>query len=555
MNDFGCDQLLDGEIQRRISRRLVLGGAATLGLGAPAFLSLLEAGNAEVVAQETEGGTLTVAVSDPICGLDPAQICGYPSGPAALYLISNRLVRVDSDLQLLPDLAESWEVSPDGLTWTMSLRQGVVFHDGTPFNSRAVQAHFDHSRDPELAATTGTLFPQITSIELPDDYTVVFGLDEPFGPFISYMAVYVRVIMSPTAIAEYGATNVGLHPVGTGPYKVAEFEPNVRLVLERFVDYFEGRPSLDQVIILPAPEASSRANLLRTGQVDVAESVPVEELADLQSNPDITVIQKASLFVFGVNFNTDLPPFDDVRVRQALNYGVDKQILVDAIFGGAATVLDSPLAEPIIGYTSIGTYEYDPDRARALLAEAGWEDRDGDGVVDKDGEPLQPTYIYSEQNLRAAEVAQAIQGDLRNIGVDVQLKVIEHAAWSSAVLTERGNLQAELQFTSFNPSDGDATRQLRFMFLTNPDPTGKPAEGNWGWYSNPQVDEVLQAASLEVDQAKRSQILAEVQALLMEDAPWIWLYAPDLLVGVRKGVQGVDVFPMSFLDLAHASKS
>jgi peptide/nickel transport system substrate-binding protein len=550
MNDFNEGQVLHGALRRGLSRRSALAGAAALGLGAPALL-----GGRAASGQESSGGTLTVAVQSPICGLDPPIVCGYPSGPAILFIIANRLVSVDTELQLHPDLAESWEASPDGLSYTFKLRQGVTFHDGTPFNASAIQAHFDHSRDPELAFGTAAQFPQVTSIEYPDDYTVVFGLDEPFGPFVSYFATYLRAIMSPTVYAEYDGLDVGLHPVGTGPYMVSEFEPNVRLVLKRFDNYFGGRPALDEVIVIPAPQPSARANLLRTGQVDVAEEIPIEELADLQGNPDLTVIQKRSIHAFGVNFNLDVPPFEDVRVRQAFNYGVDKQTIVDAIFGGAASVLDSPLAEPIVGHAPIGAYPYDPERAKALLAEAGWEDLDGDGVVEKDGEPLRPTFNYTEYYSRAAELAQAVQGDLRNIGIDVQLQVVEGTVHEATVLGERGTNTIALHATSFNPSNGDATRQLLYMFLSNPETATKPAEGNWGWYSNPQVDAALRAARQEVDQATRDQFLAEAQALIMEDAPWLWLHAPDLLVGVRNNVQGVDVFPMSFLDLVRASKS
>ncbi len=543
---------------RKMSRRTFLKtvGIATGGLVlaacAPAPAAAPETTSAE--SEPCVGGTLTVAVRNPIGGLDPAKIVGYPSGPAILYLISNKLVRVGTDLKLYPDLAESWEASSDGREWTFHLREGVTFHDGTPFTSEAVRAHFEHAREPEVAASTSTRFEQITSIETPDDHTVILRTDEPFGPFLNYMTAYMRVTMSPASYEEYEPKEVGLHPVGAGPYKVVEFKPNVSLTLERNEDYYGGRPPLDRIVVIPVPEASARANLLRTGEVDLAEDIPAEEMASLDADPNINVLQKKSLYHHGVGFNHDRPLFQDLRVRHAFNYAIDKATIVDAVFGGAATALDSPLAPGMIGYKSIGVYTHDPEKAMALLAEAGWEDSDGDGVLDKDGEPLQLTYIYVETALKAGEVAQALQSDLKKIGVDLQLRAIEPAAWGQTVAPERGEMDADLFLISFNPSAGSSTRYLTFDFRSNPEPTGLPYEGNYGWYYNTEVDELLAEAWLDVDQQSRAQKLEGVQELLWEDAPWIWLYAPDLLVGTRADVEGADVYPMSFLHLSEARK-
>ena len=546
---------------RKISRRTFVKavGVATGGLMlascAPAAApDPAPAGAAPAPAEPAEGGTLTVAVRSPIGGLDPAKVVGYPSGPAILYLISNKLVRVGTDLKLYPDLAESWEASPDGLAWTFHLREGVNFHDGTPFNSESVRAHFEHARDPEVAATSSTRFDQITAIETPDDYTVILRTDEPFGPFLNYLTAFMRVTMSPASYEKYSAKEVGMHPVGVGPYKVVDFKPNVSLTLERNEDYHGGRPRLDRIIVIPVPEASARANLLRTGEVDVAEDIPVEDMADLEADPNIRVIRQKSLNHVGASFNFDHPPFDDVRVRHAFNYAVDKATLVETVFGGAATIMDSPLAPGMIGYKSIGTYDYDPERAKALLKEAGWEDTDGDGIVDKDGEPFRTTYAYYEEFLRSAEVAQVLQSDLRKVGVDLELKAIELAAWGASILPERGENPLGLWLWKFNPSAGSSTRYLTFDFRSNPEPTGLPYEGNAGWYSNPDLDDLFAEAWLEVDQEKRAEKLGEIQEVIWNDAPWLWLYMSDLLVGVRENVHGVDVYPMSFLHLSEAWK-
>ena len=497
------------------------------------------------------GGTLTVVSPDPAAKLDPAQYKSY-SDVAILYCVTNRLVRVNSDLQIVPDLAESWEVSDDKLKWTFHLRKGVKFQDGTPFNSGAIQAQFARLRDPELAFSSTARLPEITSIETPDEYTVVFGTDSPFGPFLNYISHMSKCILSPASIEKDGPRSPDTNPVGSGPYRVAEFAPAMSITLEPFDECWSGKPSLDKLVLIPAPEPAARANLLRTGEADVADQIPIAELESLDADPNITVIRKKSLYAFGTCFNFDIPPFDDIRVRQAFNYAVDKNAIVEHIFGGAAAVLDSPLATPIVGHKSCKAYEYDPDKAKALLAEAGWIDHDGDGILDKDGKPLRPTLVFRDV-LNLGEVYVAVQGDLKKIGVDVQLQELEAAAWGPAVLAARGENKAELMSTSFNPSNGDATYQMNYMFLSNPDPQGQPPYANWGWYNDPEVDRLIKETWLETDQTKRGVALGQVQELLMEAAPWIWLYAPDQIIGVRNNVRGVDVFPMRILDLVNAS--
>lgn len=420
----------------------------------------------------SQGGTLTYAARLPVRALEFGNVNNYTE-VAALFMLYDRLINVFSDLKPRPELGESWKVSTDGLKWTFKLRQGVKFHDGTPFTSQAVKALFDLLRNPDLKYGSTARFVELTSIETPDDSTVVLGTAKPFGPLENYIAHYTKVYPSPTALQKAGAKGIALNPVGSGPYKFESITPDVKLTLVRNEGWWGGRAPLDKVVFIGAPEASVRANLLRTGEADVAEDLPIEELQQLEQDPKIKVIRQKSLYVFGAGFRVDKKPFDDPRVRLAFNHAIDKEAMVKAVFGGAASVMNSPLADPIVGHKVVKVFEYNPEKAKQLLGDAGLRDSDGDGIVEFAGKPFKPVYIFPTTSLKATEVAEVLQAMLKKVGVDLQLRPMEQATWSSTIFAVRGTGEFDLFNASFNPSNGDASYQLNYYFRSNPDPTQK----------------------------------------------------------------------------------
>ncbi len=318
-------------------------------------------------AQPRPGGTLVYAQNQPLKSLDPINPQTYPAAYEANYTIYDTLVRFDPELKIVPGLAERWERSPDGLSWTFYLRKGVKFHDGTPFNAQAVEAHIRRIQDPKNASPNKNLWDHIRDVKVIDDYTIRLSTEKPFAAMLHYLAHGSGGIESPEAVARFGS-EYPQRPVGTGPYRVESFNPGTELVLVRNDEFWGGRPWLDRVVMRWVPEVSSRVAMLYAGQADLANDIPPEEAELMGRNPDTKVLRQQGLRTFWVEFNLNLEVFKDVRVRRALNHAVDKESIVKNLFKGYARVLDSPAAPAIPGYRRAGEYPYDPNRARQLLA-------------------------------------------------------------------------------------------------------------------------------------------------------------------------------------------
>lgn len=556
----------------RRSRRAFLRSAAGL-LGASAIASVLQAcgggqpapASTAAPAAKTEatkpagaaapkvGGTLTFGQNQPIKTPDPTNPQTYPAAYEANFTIYNNLVTFDPELNIVPDLAESWETSPDGTTWTFKLRQGVKFHDGTPFNAKAVEAHVRRILDPKTASPNRNLWEHIRDVKVVDDRTVQLVTAKPFGAMLNYLAHGSGGIPSPSAVEQWGDA-YAQHPTGTGPYKLDSFTPGTELVLARNDDFFKGRPPLDRVRFRVIPEVGARVAALEAGEVDVINDVPPEEAQRLEKSKDIRIIRKPGLRTFWMEFNLNLDIFKDKQVRQALNHAVDKESIVKNLFLGYASVLDSPAAKTIKGYVPAGSYPYDPAKARQMLEGAGW--RPGaDGVLEKDGQRMKFSINTAEGEYpKDIQVVEAVQANLKAIGCDVSIWKVEAASRWSYLRLPIAEAKGEMISFGFNPSNGDLGYHLNAVFRSNKDRTKAPDVWNLMWYQNDQVDRLLDQANETADQTKRYQLLGEAQKLIWDDAPVIWLYALDLLTGTRADVQNVYVWPTVFTVVREAAK-
>lgn len=495
--------------------------------------------------------TLTYAEPNVVNMLDAIDPRGYPNSYEAVFLLYDQLVRFDEKMQIKPELAKSWEVSADGLTWTFKLVEGVKFHDGTPFNADAVKKHVERALSAEWASPNKSLWAHITKVEVVDAATIKFSTAEPFGPMLYYLAHGSGGIVSPTAVDKY-KKDIAINPVGTGPYKLESFNPGVELVLVRNDNYWNGKPALDKVVFKKVTEAQARQAMLEKGEAQIISEVPPESVKTLKTNTKLKIIEQTGLRTFFVALNLTRPALQDVKVRQALNYAVDKDAIVNAIFLGLATPMDSPAAQNIAGHVTIGTYKYDPAKAKQLLAEAGWKDTNNDKVVDKDGKPLSLKYLISNEYPKAQEVAEAVQQYLQDVGVKVELWYVDSASVRTYQKVAQKEAQYDMANWAFNASNGDISYHLESMWVTNPDVAQPPYMWNLGWYSNPKVDQVIKATKLgkdAVDPAKRQTLLAEAQKLIWEDAPHIWLYVPKLLAGQSADVDGLTVMPTVFYNM------
>lgn len=443
------------------------------------------------------------------------------------------LLITDANMQLQPRLAHSWK-QIDGRTWEFYLRKGITFHCGEPFTADAVKRTFERALDPKKPAPGGVSLSMVESVTVKDPYTVVIKTKEPFAPLLYNLAHSGSIVMCPRAIEQWGP-GMSDHPCGTGQFRLASWTKGEKVVLTRNEKYYlEGQ--LDRVVFQTIPDEISRLIALETGAADIIIDLPPSEIPRIKSQPHLQVLTKPSLRSVYIALNSKKAPFDDERVRQALNYAVNREEIVTHVLEGLGTVANVPFAPGVWGSAqdTLKVYTFDQQKARSLLAEAGWKDTDGDGYLDRAGQRLKMTLNSPEgRYLRDREVAQTIQTQLRAIGIDAQLRIWEYAGYMAALkkrdldmyLIGVGCSTADLDFAL------DATTYSKGLY-------------NFHDYSNPRVDELFLAGRAEANTKKRLDMYYELQRILLKDAPVISLYHMSVVVALnRDRVEGFEPQP------------
>jgi peptide/nickel transport system substrate-binding protein len=551
----GQQLLASGEGTRMVTlnrRTLLTGTAAGAAASALGRVSPFPAPQPLIVrAQDVpQGGTLTYGVSFDVDGtLDP-QVTNYDSTIRVMLNVCEPLIWMPTATEFAPGLAESWEVSDDGLTYTFKLKEGVTFHDGTPFNAEAVQFTFDRvveSRklteageevDPETVIVPGQGFNQIDAYdhaEIVDDYTINLVLSRPFGPFLSGLNGYLGIV-SPTAVQEMGLAEFGRKPVGTGPFMVQEWVEQDHVTLVKNPDYnwgssfFEhsGAAYLDEMIYKFIPDDAVRTGTLLSGESQYIDGVDPLQLADLQENPDIVIIQQGQPgtgYILLFNLARTESPQSDVMVRRALSYALDKEAMNQAVWGGTFSPAASPLMKPTLGYDpkTEEVYTYDPATANSMLDEAGWA-LNGE-IREKDGQPL-TLYWPTQDRPNDRAMATFVQGAFREVGVDVVVEPMEQGAYSER--QEAGDY--DLSFLWFSYADPDVLRTLFF--------SENIGNFNYANYSNPEVDQLLLDAAAATDTEVRQELYSQIQLQMLEDAVTIPLADSITYNGKRANLEG-----------------
>lgn len=445
----------------------------------------------------------------------------------------NNLVRFDADMQIVPDLATHWTVSEDGRTWTFYLREGVRFHDGTALDAEAAKRSFERLLDPANAFPRASLHADIVAVEVVGPHAVSVTTERPAGALLARMAHPSAAIVSMAAVERWGDA-FGQHPVGSGPFKFDSWTPGEEIVLVRNDDYFRGAPVISHVTYRVVPEESVRTLMLQAGEVDVAVGIPPDQLPLLQRMRNVEIKQTPSTMMMYMAMNGQKKPFDDVRVRQAMNYAVNKEEIVEFLLSDLADVADSPLSPVIWGYASTGVYEYNPERAKQLLAEAGYPNGFSMSLWTPVGRYL--------QDLGTAEVVQA---QLAEVGIDVRVETWEFGAY----IEEIKKAQFDMVLLGWSPSTGDADWGLFPVFHS----TQWPPMSNRALYGNPDVDALLIAAQTEPDQHKRRELYRELQQIIFDDAPWIFLWSARQIVAHRSGLEGMEIIPVEHILFENAS--
>lgn len=464
-----------------------------------------------------------------------------------LVNIYDGLVRYqDGSLEIEPSLATDWEISEDSLTYTFNLRDDVTFHDGTPFNAEAVVFNFermlneDHPYHNTGPFPLAFFFGHVDQVKATDEHQVQFTLKEPFAPFLSNLAYPTGLIISPEAVRTHGQ-NVGRHPSGTGAFQFQQWQANIRVVLDRNESYWGGSPNINTLVFRPITDANTRVAEMLSGGIDIMVEVPPDNVATFSDSNDFQFYQQAGPHLWFLILNMKEPPFDDVRVRQAVNYAIDKESLVRDVLQNTATVATGP-TPPAFSWAhndDLAPYPYDPEKARELIAAAS-------------AEGAQITFYVTEGGsgmLDPVTMGTAIQADLAAVGLNVRIETYE---WNTFLGRVNPGLEgkANMAQMAWMTNDPDTLPFLALRSDAWPDQGGF----NSGYYSNPEVDALLERARVSVDQNERAALYQEMQRIVHEEAPWAFIANWQQNAVSRSSVQNFVLQPSFLLMLHNVSK-
>ncbi|WP_322097233.1 ABC transporter substrate-binding protein [Pelagibius sp. Alg239-R121] len=446
--------------------------------------------------------------------LDPAAVTAV-NDFRILVNVYEGLTRYKSGtLEVEPSLATGWSINEDGTEYTFTLRDGVMFHDGTPFNAEAVKFNFDRMLDEKHPYHDTGPFPlsfffgAVQSTEAVDATTVKFTLNAPYAPFLSNLAYPTGLIVSPEAVKASGK-EFGRNPVGSGPFKFAEWRSNEAVVVERNDDYWGEAAGTKAVVFRPITDANTRVAEMLAGGIDMMVEVPPTSLGEFEGDR-FSVAEQAGPHVWFLILNAKEGPFADKRVRQAANYAINKEAIVNNVLEGTASVAAGP-TPPAFAWAyndALEPYPYDPGKAKSLIKEAG-----------ADGATL--TFYVTEGGsgmLDPVPMGTAIQADLEAVGFDVKIETYE---WNTFLGEVNPGLEgkADMAEMAWMTNDPDT---LPYLALRS---KAWPADGgfNSGYYANEKVDKLLEAARTATDQEERARLYREMQSIVQEDAPWVFV--------------------------------
>jgi len=477
---------------------------------------------------QAPGGTVTYAAGADPDNLDPANAESNPSEAVNRMMYEN-LARFDEKLKIVPGLATKWEQSKDGLTWTFFLRKGVKFHDGTPFNAEAVKVFIERMIGPEKPSRAGLYTPFVDSVEVANDSTVKIRLKAPFAFFLNNLAHSASGIISPTALKTYGK-DISRRAVGTGPFKFVEWVHGDHLTMVRNDDYWGGKPSLDKIVVKTVKEDSARVMMLQSGDAQLIVRIPSEDIPRLEKDANIKLDSTETLRSLFVGINCYKKPFSDVRVREALSYAIDKESIVKNIYQGRALAASNVVAPLTTGYVKVKGYSYEPEKAKKLLAEAGFPN----GFKAK---------LWSPQGRypKDFEMAQAIQQQLKKVGVDCTLETMEWAAYLAATRKPPEQADDELFVLGWAPSSAEARWVLYPLFTTG---EWVPGGNNRTFFSNNEFDELVTKFTKATTKADMDKYLKGAQELLSKEAPAIPILVTKETIGYSKKLHGVINSPL-----------
>jgi peptide/nickel transport system substrate-binding protein len=479
--------------------------------------------------------TVLVGRASDALALDPARITDAESSEVTEQIFDHLVRYKPGSAEIQPGLAESWDESPDGRTWTFHLRHNVRFHDGTPFDADAVVFSFDRQRDPRHPYHQAdfsyweSTFRNIQSVEKVDPYTVRITIERPYAPFLANLAMFPVSIVSPAAVRKWGPA-FARHPVGTGPFRFVEWSPGERIMLAANPSYWGGAPHIQHLVFVTIRDARQRLVALEGGAIDVAENLSPEDLQFVALHPELKLLRVAANNVAYLAMNTTHKPFDDVRVRRAVNYAINKTAIVKLIYQGLAQPATTAVPPSMWSHVDEPLYHYDRAKAMQLLAEAHY----------KQG-PQRPRLFVMDtprDYMPAPEtVARIIQHNLRDVGMDIEVVINDFNTQVSA--TQNGVHDLCLLGWSADTIDPD-----NFLYvLFDPENAEPGTARNLAFFKNAELHGILSWAQETSDRAERERFYAKAQDLIAREAPWVPIAHSEVVVAARTSLMGMQVHP------------
>ncbi len=472
---------------------------------------------------------ITYSSTSDIVGLSPIMTNDSVSSAAIEQIYETLFTRNPDTMEIEPQLAESYE-APDNTTWVIKLKEGVTFHDGTPFNAEAVKYTFDKFRDPATAAPRASLLEPVDSVNVIDEHTVEIKTKYPYGAMLAALSHTNSAIVSPEADQ---AQDLMKEPVGTGPFKFVSWTQGAELVLEKNADYWKGEPKLEKVVFKVVPEVNTAISMLQTGEVQFIDAIPSEQLGRIESLNNAEVIKNAGTPVYYLGFNMTKEPMNNLEFRQAVGYALDREAFV-AKLNGLGVKGNSVIGPKVFGYEesadSLG-YDYDVNKAKELVEKNGFGDIE-----------LKMLVANRDQYMMMAEIAQS---QLKEAGINVQIETME---WGTFLDAARDG-QYDITFLGWSNSTADGSELLYPNFHSD-----NIGASNRTAYNNPEFNKLVEESRTNVDQEVRKQKLNEANELIIQDAPIIVMNHGVVTAAYDKSVKGLLIDPTGQWSLYNVSR-
>ncbi len=451
--------------------------------------------------------------------------------------IYNGLVKYDKNLTIVGDLAQTFDISPDGLTITFHLRKGVTWHDGSPFTARDVLYTHRIIIDPKTPTAYAEDFKQVKTISAPDDHTIRVTYEKPFAPALASWGTGIL----PAHLLEgkdITKSPLARKPVGTGPYRFTEWVAGQKIVLDANPTYFEGRPYIDRYIYRIIPDTSTMYMEMKAGAIDLMNLTPVQYARQTSSRLFSSRFNKfrypSSGYLY-MGYNLRHPLFGDKRIRQAITAAINKDELIQGVLFGMGQKAHGPIVPGRWAYNpNVRDIAYDPKHAAELLAQAGWREKNADGILIRNGKPFQFTILTNQGNQQRLMSAQIIQQRLKYVGVDVKIRIVEWATFLKEYI-DKGKF--EVVMLGWNISQDPDMYDIWHSSKTN------PGELNFVGFKNAEVDRLLVEGRGTFDIEQRKKAYFRIQEILADEQPYTFLYVPDSLPVVSARIRGVEPAP------------